>query len=272
MPVTWPVEQVNLERQEAKYVIHPSLVPQIREFVEPFCVPDPNASGHPPEYVLTTLQMDSPDLVLYRATRDEAVSRFKLRARVYGTDPERKVYLEVKRKIRGVVLKTRCMIPRAFFGPDLFTSPRTQMPPLRTPRERANFIEFTRLVEMLGASPVMLIRYARESYFGAQDLYARLTFDRQLCYSPTRSWDFDPPGARWWKMDSSAAMDRPFSGVILEMKTYRDMPLWMVQLTERFDLVRTGFCKYATAMRLESVFQGVFSAGAGNYMYSAVGG
>lgn len=271
MYATRPVEQVNLERQEAKYVIHPSLVPEIREFIEPFCVPDPNTEGYPPEYVLTTLQLDSPDLALYRATREEAISRFKLRARRYGAASGGPVFLEIKRRIRGMVLKSRCLIPGEFLTGELFGGPRTQMPPLRSPRERATFIDFTGLVEMLGARPVMLIRYARESYFGVNDIYARLTFDRKLCYSPSRQWDLDPAGARWWAMDSEMAFNLPFSGVILELKTYRDTPLWMVELTERFNLVRIGFCKYATAMRLESVFQGVYSAGAGNYMYGAVG-
>jgi len=57
-------------------------------------------------------------------------------------------------------------------------------------------------------------------------------------------------------MDSSVALNRAFSGVILELKTYSDAPQWMSELTERFSLSRTGFCKYSTAMRLESLFYG----------------
>ena len=269
---TSPTEQVDFERYEAKYIIHPSLVPQIREFIQPFCIPDPNTSGDIPEYTLTTLQLDSPDLALYRASREEAINRFKLRVRAYGTEPKGPIFMEVKRRIKGVVVKSRCMIPREFFGPQLASPRRTQVPPFRTRRERSHFIEFTRLMDMLGARPVMLIRYTRESYFGSQDSYARLTFDRKLCYSPTRNWDVQPRNVKWWAMDSSEAMDRPFSGLVLEMKTYRDTPQWMVELTQRFSLVRTGFCKYALAMRLESQFTGLPSTGLENYMYSAVGG
>lgn len=255
------MEQSELERHEAKYVIPPSLVPDIREFVRAFCVPDPNAEGPIPEYTLTTLQLDSPDLALYRATRDELVNRFKLRARVYGTEPGAPVYCEVKRRAKGIVLKSRCKIPHDFWGPELFATRRTRVPPFRSNRERLHFAEFTRLVSMLEARPVVLVRYIRESYMGANDLYARVTFDRRLCYSPTRSWDLPPDGVRWRAMDTTTALERPFSGLILELKTYRDTPLWMVELTQRFNLVRTGFCKYARAIRMEAIYEGRMGSG-----------
>jgi hypothetical protein len=40
-------EQIEFERYEAKYVIPPSLVTPIREFIRPFTIPDRNASGDP---------------------------------------------------------------------------------------------------------------------------------------------------------------------------------------------------------------------------------
>lgn len=251
-------EQINLERHEAKYIVPAAQLPEIREFIQPFCVPDPNAKGDIPEYTLTTLQLDSPDMTLYRAWRDNSVNRFKLRIRGYeGGDEGGSVFVEVKRKIKGVVVKTRCMIPRSFVCGELFDSAkRATTPPFRSHKERVNFSEFSRLVEILGARPVVLIRYIRESYLGANDLYARVTFDRKLTYSLTRNWDLQPENVRWRPMDSTLALDRPVSGHVLELKTYRDTPRWMVDMTERFSLVRSGFCKYATALRLESLYKG----------------
>ena len=193
------------------------------------------------QYLITTLQLDSPDLALYRASRDDTINRFKLRVRVYDSVVGGPVFMEVKRKIKGVVVKSRCRIPSEFWGPQLFERRKRQVPPFRTHKERSNFIEFVRLTEMINARPVMLIRYVRESYMGANDLYARVTIDRRLCYSPTRTWELPPAERRWRSMDSSAAMGRPYSGAILELKTYRDTPLWMVELTERFNLVRAGY-------------------------------
>jgi hypothetical protein len=51
-------------------------------------------------------------------------------------------------------------------------------------------------------------------------------------------------------------MNRPFSGTILELKTYDEAPTWMVDLVKQFNLERVGFCKYASAMRLELLFGG----------------
>ena len=102
----------------------------------------------------------------------------------------------------------------------------------------------------------MLIRYERESYLSRADNYARVTFDRKVCYCPTNGWELLPKHRRWWAMDSQAALNRDYPGIILELKTFSDCPQWMVDLTRQFDLVRIGFCKYFTALRMESLFAG----------------
>jgi hypothetical protein len=204
---------------------------------------------------VTTLQLDSPDLVLHRARDHEALNRFKLRVRTYGTDGQCPVFMEIKRKIKGVISKSRAVLPSALWNEDVCLSP-TRMLPFRKEEEQANYLEFVRLVQAIDARPAVRIRYWRQSYLGVNDSYARVTFDRRLCYQPARTWEVLPPGGRWWSMDSSMAVNRTFSGVILELKTLSDTPYWMVDMTRQFDLVRVGFCKYSTAMRLESLFDG----------------
>lgn len=104
----------------------------------------------------------------------------------------------------------------------------------------------------------MLIRYIRESYFGANDDYARVTFDRRICYRPTRDWglprkqhsDFN----EWRTLDTQDGLKRPYPGYVFELKAMRDSPTWMMELVERFSLTSQGFSKYAAAHRLESLF------------------
>jgi len=264
-------QQAELERHEAKYIIHPSFVPEIREFIRPFCKPDPNADGDPPEYVITTLQLDSESLALHYAKEYEALNRFKLRCRTYGTEGNAPVFLEIKRKIKGVIVKSRVFIPREKWGPAIFGGSPPELE-FRSRHERLNYVEFMRLMHLLDARPVMLIRYTRESYLGISDNYARITFDRRLVYCPSRGWDLPPMNVNWRCMDTATAQNRPYSGVVLELKTYRDAPLWMTHLTERFDLVRVGFCKYSCAMRLESLYQGgLYSDASENCTYSVTG-
>ena len=245
--------QSEFNRHEAKYIIHPSLVPKIRKFIAPFCVDDPNAAGNPPEYVVTTLQLDSAALDLHYAKENEAINRFKMRIRSYDK-PGCPRFLEIKRKIKGTIAKSRVMIPHDEYTADLFTGERR--PRFRSKADEMNFYNFLRLRDELDLKPVVFIRYHRESYMGANEAYSRLTFDRRMCYRRTNSFAFPEEGDRFRSMDSPVALNRPFSGVILELKTYSDAPQWMSELTERFSLNRTGFCKYSAAMRLESLFYG----------------
>ena len=264
-------ERVELERHEAKYIIHPSLVPEIREWLRPFCKPDPNVGCDPPEYLVTTLQLDSDTLALHLAKEREAANRFKLRCRTYGSEPDGPVFLEIKRKIGNMVVKSRVMVPRTAWGANLFRVPIPEGLFTKS-HDVAVFTEFRRLMDVLAARPVMVIRYHRESYFGIRDDYARVTFDCRLCYCPTRCWDLPPTNVRWRIMDSAMVFNRPFSAVILEMKTYRNAPVWMADMTERFSLERVGFCKYSAAMRLESLYQGAqYSDASENCTYATVG-
>ncbi len=263
--------QSEFERYECKYAVHPAQLPAMREFIRTFCIADPNAEGDLPFYTLTTLQLDNATLDLHRAKAREAVNRFKLRIRSYGSGAEGPFFPEIKRKIKGVIVKSRALLPRDCWGPEFLRTPVSDLP-CRNRHEALNVAEFQRLTNLLGARPVMWIQYDRESYLGRVDRYARLTFDYRLRYAPARDWALPAPAWRFRRMDFGAATDTPYSGVILELKTYRDAPLWMVELTERFDLVRIGFCKYSAAIDQEQRMAGCGECGVTeDAVYSVVG-
>ena len=244
------------ERHEAKYIISEDQADGIREYIKPFCIPDPHAEGDLPCYTVTTLQLDSPGLPLHHMKEDETLNRFKLRVRGYGLVPAGgSVYFEIKRKIKGVIVKSRARIPADQYNEKFIHDGKSPLH-IRSGNERSSWYDWMRLKAEIGAEPVMLIRYERESYFGMNDRYARLTFDRKISYRPTREYDLWPEGGNWWSIDTQTGLNRPFSGVILELKTFDEVPLWMIELVERFNLVRVGFCKYHTAVRVESLFTG----------------
>ncbi|MDD3276034.1 MAG: polyphosphate polymerase domain-containing protein [Kiritimatiellales bacterium] len=245
--------QSEFNRYEAKYLIHPSLLPEIRKFIAPFCVNDPHGRGELPEYTITTLQLDSENLDLHYAKANDAVNRFKMRIRTYDA-PNCPYFLEIKRKIKGSIAKSRMMIPHNQYDPDLFTGERRI--PFRSKNEELTFFNFLRLRDELDLKPIVFIRYCRESYMG-RETYSRVTFDRRLGYRRTRSYVFPEPTDRFRSMDSATSLNRPFSGIILELKTYSDVPQWMSDLTERFSLSRCGFCKYSTALNQEALFYGL---------------
>ncbi len=272
MPVRQPLgpsrkgakDQV-IERFEQKFIIHPRLVAPIRKYLEFFTVPDPNGKGDIPEYITTTLQLDTPTMDLALAKERKSFARFKLRIRTYGTDsnPGNPVFFELKRKVGVVIIKSRARMKRSQFTEDTVRHPETA-PMLKSPKENNNLLEFCRITKKIGARPKMLIRYIRESYFGANDDYARITFDRRVSYRPTRQWLLPGEEVADWKywraMDTQTGLRRPYAGYIFELKAMRDTPTWMLELVRRFNLNNTGFCKYATAWRLETLFRGFLYA------------
>jgi len=250
--------EVQLDRHEAKFVIPPPMVAEIREFIRPFCQPDPHGSGDPPEYIVTTLQLDSPQLSLHHAKSNEALNRFKLRVRTYGDPPgSSPVFMEIKRKIRGTIVKSRTRIPFDCWSEELVRSTKV-MVDFKSSQEETAFLEFKRLVREIDARPFILIRYVRESYFSRLDRYARVSFDRKLTYQPTDSWDSWGEGGRWMSIDTPQTQNKGyrFSGVVLELKTLSDTPQWMIDLVMNFSLARTGHCKYSNAVWQESLFRG----------------
>ncbi len=77
-------------------------------------------------------------------------------------------------------------------------------------------------------------------------------------YQATGSWtDFGRSGL-WRGMDSTEAQGfgLPYSGVVLEVKSLSYTPAWVMDLVERFELHKSGNCKYSTAIWREGVFTG----------------
>lgn len=240
---------------ECKYIIPPKLVPEIREFIRPFCDPDPNGKGDPPEYMVTTLQLDTPDMAMHHARLNDAAARLKFRARIYGEPGETPVFLEIKCKIRGKIKKMRARVPFEAWGERLFRDTKMDLR-FESANEESGFLNFVRLVNETGAAPTVLVRYIREAYLDSNDPYTRVTLDRRLVYQPTRSWDSWGRGGRWFVMDTPLVQDKNFasSGAVLEVKTLNEAPHWIMDLTTCFNLEKIGNCKYSAAIFQESLF------------------
>ena len=249
---------IQLDRHEGKYIVPVSMARDVVDFIKPFCEPDPHGEGTPPEYVITTLQLDTPDYSLHHAKGLESLNRFKLRVRTYGEDVgDAPVFLEVKKKIRGVIVKSRCRIPFEAWGQNIIQNIKYDIQ-FKSHREEEAYLEFVRLTREIIAEPIVWLRYTRESYFGKNDEYARVSFDRRLMYQPASDWDSWGTNGRWKPVDSSLAQrkDYHFSGIILELKTLSDVPHWMIDIVKYFGLERTGNCKYANAVWQEAFFRG----------------
>lgn len=251
-----PRDDLQIDRYEYKYLVAPEQVPEIRRFIRSFVRADSFAEGKVPEYLVTTLQLDALNGALHYAKERKARSRFKLRIRTYGTDGKAPYFMEIKRKVNVMILKSRATLQCDDYSRKNLLNPTTLIP-FANEAETLNYLEFVRLVREIGARPSVFVRYIRESYKGASERYARVTIDRHIRYRPARgSWEFPLQAKRWYSMDTQTALRREYPGHVLELKAEAEFPEWMAELVERFDLVNTGFCKYSAAMRLESLFRG----------------
>ena len=111
-----------------------------------------------------------------------------------------------------------------------------------------------RLYREIDAKPKIYVRYNREAYESLHDHYARVTFDTQLAYQPVQNmYDWGQNG-KFFSMDSGLLHDQRESNLILEIKCTEQVPVWMTNLVQEFDLIRVGNCKYSNAVWMEDFF------------------
>ncbi len=246
----------ELDRFEAKYIISRHLVEPIKAFIRPYCTLDKHGRAAGGHYYITTLQLDSPALSLHQAKEREASHRFKLRVRTYGKPPgSAPVFLEIKRKYFERVIKSRACIPFDQWRPGVLERSDRELD-LKTVKEREAFREFVRLAREIDARPMVVVRYRREAFTGLFDHYARVTFDSQLGYQPVQDMYNWGGSGRFISMDSGLVRQRRESSLVLEIKCTEQVPAWMVELVQEFDLIRCGNCKYSTAIWMENLLTG----------------
>lgn len=217
-------------RYECKYLVEPRLADAIREFAGPFVDPDPHAArceGY--RYTICSLYLDSSELSLYRQTVEGTKNRFKLRVRTYGDDPLDPVFFEVKRRMNGIVIKSRSRTSRD----------RALEYLMRRRSGHGGLEEFANLARMTSARPSLRVRYVREAYESPVDR-VRVTFDTDLQHAITPSPNISHNGPGW--------QVTPVDGVILELKFTDQFPSWVRELIDRFQLQRRSIAKYVMSV------------------------
>lgn len=227
-------------RYELKYVIPEALVDAVREAILPWCTLDrfcaARAERH---YTIRSIYLDTPARDLYRRCREGRPRRLKVRMRTYEGGGEAPVFLEVKRKDHGLVLKTRGRIDaraaaRLREGPAAGAGPAELL--------------FHEQLQRHALEPTLIVRYEREAWTSTVDAYGRVTFDRRITCQPWTRWDFAAPAGARVSIDGGLAMRQVPRAVLLELKCTVDVPRWMTELVGRLGLVRSGYSKYCTAV------------------------
>jgi SPX domain protein involved in polyphosphate accumulation len=231
-------------RREYKYLIDERTVDRVRRDLEGICVPDEHAAQG--RYLCDTLYLDTLALDLYRATVENARVRQKVRVRSYPHAAGAPVFLEVKRRVDDVIVKTRAAVPATEWVSILETGDLDRVPPDQR-RDAEPFFAAYHGSRRGPLVPELVVRYEREPYTSTLDDYVRVTFDRKIQARSATELPFDHSDHGWSSVDHPLAMRASSLGsfVVLELKFTDRAPAWMRQLVARHELPRLSFSKYA---------------------------
>jgi SPX domain protein involved in polyphosphate accumulation len=172
---------------------------------------------------------------------DKPVFKEKVRVRSYKTPKSDKdeVFLEIKRKFKGVVGKRRVKITlKEFYD---FIEKRKY-------KDSQIFRELHYIFDFYKLEPMMFVGYDRLSYRGKDDENLRITFDSNL-----RSREVD------LRLELGDYGEKFFDDdiYIMEIKTLGAMPLWLVEALSELKIYPSSFSKigkiYCKKLEVEDV-------------------
>ena len=216
------------QRHEIKYMVTDSLRDAVIRDMSARMIPDPHGKS-----TVCNVYFDTPDYRLIRRSLEKPEYKEKIRIRSYGKcRPDDKIFMELKKKCRGVVYKRRISLTEAEC--ESYLAGRAPLPvDSQIGREIDYFRSFYR-----GLAPKVYLCYDREAFYDREDDSFRVTFDRNIRYRETGLSLTSEPGGRLILPDGYSLM---------EIKTGGAIPLWFVEMITRYRLSKASFSKYGTA-------------------------
>ncbi|MEI1231258.1 molecular chaperone [Enterococcus mundtii] len=215
------------QRKETKYLIPTT---QFHSFLK-----DLKKQMQIDEYGLHTilsLYFDTPDDRFITNSMTKPKYKEKFRVRSYGIPQETSmVFLEIKKKVNGIVYKRRMPLTYAEYLQWLDQKHFPKNKDEQIPQE-VNWL-FKRNPDL---SPKTMIMYERMSLFGTSDPDFRVTFDQNIRF---RSTNLD------LSITGDETLVAPEIGVLMEVKALGAYPLWFVELLNDYQLRKGSFSKYA---------------------------
>ena len=231
---------LTFKRYEKKYLLSARKYELLWERLREHLVPDLFHRS-----TVCSIYYDSDDFSLIRHSLEKPVYKEKLRLRSYNVPgPDGEVFVELKKKYKGVVYKRRVRMSAV-------EAERYLAGQSRPPEEGQILREIDFFLQTHEVSPKAFIACEREAWVDREEPELRITFDRNL---------------RWRDTDlhlSSGCSGEPLlpdGEVLMEIKIPGAAPLWLAHLLSELEIFPTSFSKYGTCYRqdlLEKYFNGV---------------
>lgn len=231
------------KRKEKKYLLtvqrYQTLLPLLREYM--------TVDEHG-LHTICNLYFDTDRYDLIRHSIEKPVYKEKLRLRSYGVPgPGDRVFLELKKKLKGIVYKRRASLT--------MEEARRYLLHREQPRGESQILhEIDWFLQRYQPVPKIYIAYDRMALFGNEDKDLRVTFDQNILF---RESLLDLSKGSWGTPLLKTG------SLLMEIKVPGAMPLWMSHILNELELFSTSFSKYGNIYK-EHLLNRVFPKG-GSY-------
>ena len=218
--------QCTFHRFEKKYSLAPRAYRRLRRLMADRMTEDEYGL-----HTITSVYFDTDAYEIIRSSVQKPLFKEKLRLRWYGNPkPGDPVFLELKRKYRGLVYKRRIPVQTGVANSLLHTDM-----PLLSQTQIAREVDW--FIRRYRPVPKLLLAYDREALQAKDDAGLRITFDHNIRW---RSEDFSP---------SHGSYGLPLlreDTVLMEIKAYQSLPIWLTDLLASERMYPSSFSKYGT--------------------------
>ncbi len=226
----------TFKRYETKFMLTRTQFEALTTALQEYMIPDAYCTDGK-LYTIYNIYYDTPDNQLIRHSLSKPYYKEKLRLRSYkqNAGENDKVYLEIKKKIGGIVAKRRASLTLGEARNFLENGEYPEEPSYINKQvldEISYFLEAYRDIK-----PKAYIAYDRMAMFAKDDNNFRITFDTNI---RTRRDDLTLSSSAYGKQ---LLLPDHF---LMEIKIISAMPLWLAGLLSELGIYKTSFSKYGT--------------------------
>lgn len=222
----------TFNRVEEKYIITTKIYNSIIKDIEEYMFFD-EYSKNGKFYQICNIYYDTEDDNLIRTSMQKPRYKEKFRLRSYGIPSyDTKVFLEVKKKYRGIVNKRRTILTLR----EGYNFANTGIiPEIKDYMNTQVLKELKYSFDLYRLMPKVFISYERSALFGKEDSSFRVTFDKNIIGRREEiGLEYGIFGERIADKDI----------MIMEVKYSDRIPLWFTAILRKYSLEKTSFSKY----------------------------
>ena len=215
-------------RVEKKYILTRTQYNQIMDILKNYVVQDKYGKS-----TICNIYFDTNNYELISHSITKPYFKEKVRLRSYNTPKkDSTVFLEIKRKVDGVVGKRRIEMKLSDFYDYIGDSNSVKNKNLQIKNELDYYFKKYDLSEK------MYISYQREAYYEKENKDFRVTFDTDVT---AREYNLNLDKGNYGEKILSP------DKTIMEIKTLGTIPLWFVKVLDECKICPCGFSKYGEA-------------------------